>query len=89
MASVDDKGMVTAKEAGTASVIAFVTVNGKTVSDSYPLKVMPDLKPASITVNGKNIQGFNPDVTVTVRCFISIGKGSSGHRCLPVFRNRC
>jgi regulation of enolase protein 1 (concanavalin A-like superfamily) len=39
-----------------------VTVNGKTLSDSYAVKVMPDLKPASITVNGKKIQGFTPDV---------------------------
>jgi beta-glucosidase len=32
------------------------------LSDSYPLKVMPDLKPAAITVNGKNVKGFNPAV---------------------------
>ncbi len=62
VASVDDKGMVTAKGVGTASIFAYVTINGKTLSDSYPLKVMPDLKPASITVNGKNVTGFNPAV---------------------------
>ncbi len=60
VASVDDKGMVTAKGVGTASVFAYVTVNGKTVSNSYPLKVMPDLKPQAISVNGKNVAGFNP-----------------------------
>ena len=62
IASVDDKGMVTAKGVGTATIFAYVTVNGKTLSNSYPLKVMPDLKPAAITVNGKNITGFNPAV---------------------------
>jgi len=59
VASVDEKGVVTAKGVGTASIFAYVTVNDKTVSDSYPLKVMPDLKPASITVNGKNVKGFS------------------------------
>jgi beta-glucosidase len=62
VASVDEKGLVTAKGVGTASIFAYVTVNGKTLSNSYPLKVMPDLKPASITVNGKNVTGFNPSV---------------------------
>lgn len=60
--SVDEKGSVTAKAPGTASITAFVTINGKTLSDSYPLKVMPDLKPSSITVNSKRIPGFNPDI---------------------------
>jgi beta-glucosidase len=62
VASVDEKGMVTAKGIGTASISASVTVNGKTLSNSYPLKVMPDLKPAAITVSGKNVTGFNPAV---------------------------
>jgi beta-glucosidase len=59
VASVDEKGLVTAKGAGIASIFTYVTVNGKTVSNSYPLKVMPDLSPKSITVNGKKIEGFN------------------------------
>ena len=62
VASVDDKGLVTAKGVGTATIFANVTVNGKTVSNSFPVKVMPDLKPATIIVNGKNITGFNPSV---------------------------
>jgi beta-glucosidase len=62
VASVDEKGVVTAKGVGTASIFAYVTVNGKTLSDSYPLKVMPDMRLASITVNGKNVAGFNPAV---------------------------
>jgi hypothetical protein len=56
------QGSVTAKAPGTASVTAFVTKNGKTLSDSYPLKDMPDLKPSAITVSGKRIPGFNPDI---------------------------
>jgi beta-glucosidase-like glycosyl hydrolase len=62
VAGVDEKGTVTAKGVGTASIFAYVTINGKTLSDSYPLKVIPDLKPAAITVNGKKVTGFNPDV---------------------------
>jgi beta-glucosidase len=62
VASVDEKGAVIAKGVGTASIFAYVTVDGKTLSDSYPLKVMPDLKPSAITVNGKKVTGFSPDV---------------------------
>ncbi len=62
VASVDEKGFVTAKGIGTASIFAYVTVNGKTLSDSYPLKVIPDLKPSAITVDGKKVTGFSPDV---------------------------
>ena len=46
VASVDENGMVTAKGVGIVSIFADVTINGKTVSNSYPLKVMPDLSPA-------------------------------------------
>jgi beta-glucosidase len=60
VASVDQNGAVTAKNVGTAMITAFVTINGKTLSDSYPLKVMPDINPAEITVNGQKISGFNP-----------------------------
>lgn len=62
VASVDNKGMVTAKGVGTVSIIASVTVNGKTLLNSYPLKVMPDLKPSAISVGGKNVTGFNPSI---------------------------
>jgi beta-glucosidase len=60
--SIDEKGLVTAKGVGAASVFAYVTINGKTVSGSYPLKVMPDINPSAITVSGKNITGFSPAV---------------------------
>ena len=62
VASVDQKGLVTAMGVGTALIFAEVTVNGKTVTNSYPIKVMPDLNPASIIVNGQIVPGLNPEV---------------------------
>jgi beta-glucosidase len=59
--TVDENGKVTATGVGIALIFANVTVNGKTVSNSYPLKVMPDLSLKSITVDGKNIEGFNKE----------------------------
>lgn len=59
---VDENGKVTATGVGVASVVAYVTIDGTTVSNSYPLKVMPDLTPESITVNGKTISGFDKGV---------------------------
>ena len=62
VASVDDKGLVTAKGPGAVTIFAYVTINGKTVSGSYPLKVMPDLTPKTVTVNGKKIEGFDKEI---------------------------
>jgi beta-glucosidase len=62
VASVDASGKVRAAGVGAALIRASVTVDGKTVSNSYPVKVMPDLNPQSISVNGKNIQGFDKNV---------------------------
>ncbi len=59
VASVDQNGIVTAKGVGVASIFAYVTWDGKTVSNSYPVKVMPNLNPTSISVDGKNIPGFS------------------------------
>jgi beta-glucosidase-like glycosyl hydrolase len=59
---VDENGKVTATGVGVALVTAYVTVDGTTVSNSYPLKVMPDLSPESISVNGKSIKDFNKGV---------------------------
>ncbi len=73
VASVDEKGLVTANGAGAASIFAYVTVNGKTVSNSFPLKVMPDLSPKSITVNGKKIEGFNKET----KAYSYLVKGNS------------
>lgn len=62
VASVDQNGKVTASGVGTALIFADVTIDGKTVSNSYPLKVMPDLTPKSVTVNGKSIKGFDQSI---------------------------
>ncbi len=59
VATVDSKGLVSAKGTGVVTVSAAVTVNGKTVTGSFPLKVMPNLNAASITVNKKLISGFS------------------------------
>ncbi len=62
VASVDEKGKVTATGVGVASIYAYVTIDGTTVSNSYPVKVMPDLNPKAITVNGKKIPGFDKEI---------------------------
>lgn len=62
VASVDNSGKVTAKSPGSALITATVLYNGKAVSNSYPFKVMPNLNPTSITVNGKEIDGFEKGV---------------------------
>ena len=62
-ASVDNKGVVTAKGVGVATITASVTIGEVTESSSFPVKIMPNLSPASITVDSKSIQGFNPEVT--------------------------
>ena len=61
--SVDEKGLVTAKGVGVATITASVTIGDNTESGSFPVKVMPDLNPASITVDKKRIVGFDPAVT--------------------------
>lgn len=60
--SIDQTGKLTALKPGVASVSVHVTYDGITVSNSAPVKVMPNLNPASITVNGKTIQGFSSSV---------------------------
>jgi beta-glucosidase len=62
VASVDRNGKVTARKVGTALIFAQVTLNGITVSDSYPMKVVPDLSPKAMTVNGRNIGGLKSEV---------------------------
>ena len=54
--SVDQNGEITAHRSGVATIFAYVTYNGTTVSDSFPIKVIPDLTPASISVNGTLLQ---------------------------------
>jgi beta-glucosidase len=62
VATVDEKGLVTAKGVGVASITAYVTIGDKTLSDSFPLKIMPNLQPSSISVNDRKIPGFNPEI---------------------------
>lgn len=62
VANVDANGKVTATGVGAASIFAYVTIDGTTVSNSYPIKVMPDLNPKSVTVDGKAIKGFDKRV---------------------------
>ena len=62
VASVNEKGKVTAIEPGIASIFTYITYNGITLSNNCPVKVMPDLTPAEIKVNGKKITGFDKDV---------------------------
>jgi regulation of enolase protein 1 (concanavalin A-like superfamily) len=61
VAEVDKNGKVMATGTGVATIFAHVTVNGKTKSDGFPVKVMPDLKAASIKVNNKAVKGFSPE----------------------------
>lgn len=61
VATVDKNGKVNTHNPGVASITASVTYDGNTVSDSYVIKVMPDLTPKSITVNGSKIKGFSAD----------------------------
>lgn len=63
VATVDEKGTVTARGTGVALITTSVTIGNKTVSDSYPVKVQPDLNATSITVDKKNISGFSPATT--------------------------
>jgi beta-glucosidase len=63
VATVDEKGLVTAKGVGVATITAYVTLGDNTESGSFPVKIMPNLSPASITVNNKKIPGFDPAVT--------------------------
>jgi hypothetical protein len=58
--SVDTVGKITAHKPGVATITTRVNYEGTTASGSFPLKVMPDLTPANIKVNGKAIKGFDP-----------------------------
>ncbi|MCE5178776.1 MAG: glycoside hydrolase family 3 C-terminal domain-containing protein [Porphyromonadaceae bacterium] len=60
--TVDQNGTITAHQPGVASISAYVTYNGSTASDSYPVKVIPDLRPASILVDGKSLTQLKPEV---------------------------
>ena len=69
--SVDAEGLVSAKSQGVATVTATVEYNGKSVSGSYSLKVMPDLSLSELKVAGKSI------LKSGLREYSFIGKASS------------
>ncbi len=56
---VDDKGQITAVNPGVATVFVSLSYKGVTLTDSFALKVMPDLSAAGIKVNGKALKSFN------------------------------
>ena len=56
VATVDANGSVKAVSMGVATIICSVTIDGKTVEDSFPVKVMPDLGLASLKVGGKAVK---------------------------------
>ena len=60
--TVDRNGLVTATGPGVATIKASVTVEGNTVSDSYALKVMPNLTLESVMLDGQKIKTFNPAI---------------------------
>lgn len=60
VASVDEGGKIAANKPGIASIFTSVTYDGVTLTRSFPVKIMPNLAPGSITVNGKLIRSFNP-----------------------------
>ena len=62
VAVVDNKGEITAKGVGVATITASVTIDNITKEGSFPVKIMPDLNLASIKVNQKNLPGFSPSV---------------------------
>ena len=57
--TTDENGHLKALKPGIATVTAAVSYQGITVSDAFPIKVMPDLSAAAIKVNGETIEGFN------------------------------
>ncbi|MBN2425320.1 MAG: glycoside hydrolase family 3 C-terminal domain-containing protein, partial [Calditrichaceae bacterium] len=62
VAAVNEKGLITAEGTGVATITARVTIEGHTESGSFPIKVTPDMRPVSLTVNGKEVVGFYPDI---------------------------
>ena len=55
VAEVSESGLLTAKGSGIATITTIVTYNGKSVSDSYSIKVNPDLALASLKSGSKSL----------------------------------
>jgi len=83
VATVDGKGLITAKGSGVTTITALVTIDGHTVSGNFAIKVMPDLNAASIAVNGKKITDFKPDVNEYSYLFTSSAKKTPKVEAVP------
>ena len=55
VAQVSESGLLTAKGSGIATITTIVIYNGKSVSDSYSIKVNPDLTLASLKSGSKSL----------------------------------
>jgi len=66
---VDGSGTVTASGPGTASIMASVTIDGKTVTGGYALTVLPDLTLQRVMVDGEELTAF--------------GEGEQSHSLMP------
>jgi len=56
VATVDASGKIQAVSMGVATIKCAVTIDGKTVEDSFAVKVMPNLALASLKVGGKTVK---------------------------------
>lgn len=60
--AVDAEGNIEARATGLATITVDVTIDGKTVSDSFAMKVMPNMDLASLSIDGKKVKTFKADV---------------------------
>ena len=63
VASVNGNGIVTAVSGGVTTIVASVTENGVTKSDSYPVLVRETVAADNIFVDGVALRDFESDVT--------------------------
>jgi regulation of enolase protein 1 (concanavalin A-like superfamily) len=71
VATVSADGTVKAVSMGVATVTCAVTIDGKTVEDTFAVKVMPDLGLASLKVGGKAVR---PGDAASVSYLLKAGK---------------
>lgn len=63
VAQVDKNGKVLATGPGAVTITATVTIGGKSVSNDYPLKVMPYFSLSSLTVGGQKMDVSDAAIT--------------------------
>ncbi len=61
VARVNDEGLVLAVGSGVALIEASVTIGGVTISDTYPVKVMPDLTLKGMALDKSPVGDYSPD----------------------------